>query len=184
MEKFLGSDSWHIRLSHNRSFDEIESVIQQISQKYIISMERPKIHFHCYVRTTKSEKDMRSILVDHQLHGRNKYSMTKVREEEQMKKYVVKEGDIRYKGFSDKEMEIFIKKSKSKDKHYFVELEDQYMEGKLTYKEFAIAHVKHKTRMGQRLNPNQIKQYLTSVFLRKNPDEIEYWMESNFMFDI
>lgn len=117
-------NTYHLRLTTDKSLDIIEQFVTPISEKYIISHE--VTHYHVYLETTQIRKDLR-VLINQQLQlkGNGQFSIADARDPKQLKKYVLKDGYYIYKNFTKQEIAQLRKLSTKKDKtQYSIELQE------------------------------------------------------------
>lgn len=185
MNKFLGIDNYHIRLTIDNTLEHVKTVINKIGVKWIISHE--VTHFHCLVQTQKKKKDITDIIKKElEIKGNEKFSVVPVRKLSQMKKYILKDGFYEYQGYDEKEIEILMlcsnKKGMDKISTEIQELEEEFMSGNILFLRFCEKYVKIKIDYGQNIYGNHIKAYCYKMRMKKSPDFIRSYV-SNLMQD-
>lgn len=179
LESFLGLESFHIRLTLQSDLDKIKKFIETITKKYIICDELT--HYHCYAVTQMVKKEIvREVKNKLQLKGNEQFSVIKVKNKNQMKKYILKDGNYIYKGFSENEIEILrklsFKKGIDKFQTQLETLEQQFYEKQIGFSKFGELYVQLKIDYGQKLYGNHIKAYLNRVRMKQNPEYIREYI--------
>lgn len=188
---------YHLRLYRTISLEEMSQFIDGISKitKYIISKEYSKTrgeHFHCYLvfedakdLLKNREQGIRDIFIKRfNIQDANSdYSFSPRRNENQLKKYVLKDGQYRYKNIPKDEIEALVKASNKKGKDQFGEdltrLEDNYLKSKdMTIKSFYHSFVKLKVSYGQNIYPSHCDAYVYKIQFKKDPRKIIDFVES------
>lgn len=187
MEKFLGIEWYHIRITKMTELEKIEEFVNKELKinVYLISKETlPQIHFHICIKTQIKEKTLREVLKKSEYGGRCKYYLKPSVNPKQMLKYTLKDGDFVYKGIGNEEIEILKKCSNKKGLDKFgIELqiiEEEFLTGKYSFTDFGTKFVELKISYGQNLYSSHIKAYLQKMRFKKNPDYIHQYVYEMF----
>lgn len=183
MDKFLEIETLHIRITKTTlSMDKIEEEMKKLSSgMYLIAHEKKGKkgeHFHIVIQTQKTKKELTTVIkLKFELSGNKEYSVTIVRNKNQVIKYLLKDDDTtRSQGLSEEVLELMKKCSNKKGVKNLMEelnvLEEKYLGFELGTESFGIAFIKLKISYGQNLYGNHIKAYLKKMELKKNPDRI------------
>lgn len=180
MENFLGINKWHIRLTMDSNLETVEKQIRTLTKTYIICDEISHYHCYCIIQMKKPElithiKTLFNVKAE-------KYSCVLVRKPKQMKKYILKDGNYAYNGFTDDEIQILRKCSNKKGTDKFKKeldiLEEEYFTSKYnTIHTFATKYVQLKINYGQNIYGNHIKAYILKIKFKKNPLEIHNYVD-------
>lgn len=182
MDKFLGNNYWHTRITKNVELTEIETFIKTITKTYLICKETlPRVHFHCCIQTQLSEKELRALILKSSYGGRGQYQLTVAKNVKQMKKYILKDGDYVYGNMNEKEIETLRKCSNKKGLDNFGKelqlLEEKYLgTDNHMFSQFAFNFVKLKISYGQNLYGNHIKAYLNKMRCKRDPNYIREYV--------
>lgn len=180
----LITDTIHVRVHTTKSRQECLSLFQQTFKKFIISYECGHIH----VLLVTPHKEWIDKSRDTKLHswvkesfsvkGNGEYSIKLARNKKQLKKYVLKEGDYEYKGFTEEELKNYQKASNKKglDKisKEIQENEMMYFQGKITIEEFYERYVDIKVSYGQNIYWNHMDAYVQKIKFKNNKKLIAY----------
>ena len=184
MASFVVDDAYHLRLTTDQEFDVIEAFVRRYTNKYIISSEVG--HYHCYIVTKTTRKDLRLDVNEHlALKGNGQFSIADVRKPQQMKKYILKDGYYRYKGFSDAEIEKLKKTSHKKGMSKYAEsltaLEDDYLTSDCMYtssiNSFMRSVVELQLSYGMKPNYGRLSSYLRYIKMKKNARYIDDFVQ-------
>jgi hypothetical protein len=180
LDCFLGLDSFHIRLTLKSDLDTIQKFIEKsITTKYILCDELT--HYHCYAVTQKLKKEIVvAIKSELKLKGNADFSVIKVKNKNQMKKYIMKDGNFIYKNFDEKEINILrklsFKKGIDKLQTELEKYEQQLYEKEITFTRFAELYIKLKIDYNQNIYGNHIKAYLTKIKMKNDPTYIKEYV--------
>lgn len=160
MDKYLGIGKWHTRLTLISDIKKVEQFIHTLSPtKYILCDELN--HYHCYFETQTSKKILRELITGFAGSGNEHYQLTAAKNTRQLKKYILKDGNYTYKGFSDDEIEIFHKLSNKKgmtklQKELDLLLEKYYGNNLFSTRQLIKSILLLKDSYGQPTNPNTL----------------------------
>lgn len=179
MDQFLNLSLLHVRVTTDKTLDEVVSLICLDPLKYIVSQEGFKeshLHYHALIQTQDVEAIRRS-LKSAGITGNKCYSISTVRNERQLSKYILKEdGPYKYKGFTQEQIDLFKKCSTLKGKKGFADaltpLEDSYIAGSLDLDTFIYKFLELKVSYGQNIYPSHIQAYFMKMRMRKDPSYI------------
>lgn len=180
LDSFLGSESFHIRLTLKSNLDTIQSFVNKIGSKYIICDELT--HYHIYLQTQTTKKEI-IIKIKEQLNlkGNEQFSVVVVKNKQSMKKYILKDGRYVFRNFTDKEIEILrklsFKKGIDKLKISLDKFEEDYYSGEIVFTTFACKYINLKIEYGQNIYGNHIKAYLNRIKMKKNPSYVREYVE-------
>lgn len=181
MAQFVGIGAIHLRLTCDYDFDRIIKFVELLSDQYIISHE--VTHYHCYIVTDKDRVMIRSMVNEElELKGNGQFSIAEVRKVQQMKKYILKDGYYRYKGFSDNEIHKLkrcsTKKGMSKLGEAIQVLEDKYLtDARYNHFEFMTDVIKLKVSYGTKSPRSWITSYSDYMLVRRSPHHIRTILE-------
>lgn len=188
MEKFLGINWYHIRITRDVELVEIEGFIKQnysTAWSYLISKETlPQTHFHICLQIEGEMEKLREKIKVSKYGGRCKYYFKRADNVKQMLKYTLKDGDYVSKGIEPKYIELLKKTSVKKGLDKFGQqlqtLEEDFMSDKIRFEKFGEEFVKLKISYGQNLYSSHIKAYLQKMKFRKNPEYIKQYISEMF----
>ena len=112
-------------------------------------------------------------------------SISTVRSEKQLMKYILKDGQKIWKfNISDTQIEELRKLSYTKGKVKFAEeltiLEDEFLLKKITYKPFVLNYLKLKAKYNHSVPVNTTRSYLNKMQLRRDPVGFSEWMYTEY----
>lgn len=167
---------WAVRITVDElTLDKTCSLFDQYS-KYIVSEEgdgfNTRIHHHILLVTQENAEDIKKKIRDvYPTATGNKCIYCKpCRDKRKLKKYTLKEGNYKYKGFDSQKISDAFKTSVKKTdlKAEVVFNEDQLILGKITFQKFVEKYVDIKVTHDQPLYQNHIEAYVTKVGIRAN----------------
>lgn len=180
LNSFLGLETFHIRLTLKSELENIIDFIEtSITKKYIICDELT--HYHCLAETQMSKKEIVRVIKEKlNLKGNADFSVIKAKSKQQLKKYILKDGNYKYKGFTDEEIKLLRKQSFKKgiDKLQIVleGYEIEYYNGDISFTQFGERYIQLKIEYNQNIHGNHVKAYLTKIKMKKNPDCIREYI--------
>lgn len=175
----------HLRITTDNNKEWVETIIRAISHKWIISMENNgKQHYHSAFYTNLSTKQIKEKLNDFGLSGNKSFSLTMVKDNKAVRKYIVKDGDFWYHGFQQQEITDAYQLSFKKNgfKISLEELEDEYLLSNMSHELFGYKYIQLKATHNFSLNRSQIKAYLDKMRCRKEPGYAERIYEELYRF--
>lgn len=191
MEAFLKIETLHLRITKQGiTMDSLEDYIRTLAVMYLIAQEKKGKkgeHFHTVIQTQKTKKEFVELIQKKfNLKGNKEYSVTTVRNQNQVMKYLLKDDDAtRSSGIPKEVLELMKKCSNKKGtKNLMVELnilEEKYLGFDLTNESFGIKFIQLKIAYGQNLYGNHIKAYLMKMKLKKYPSEISVYYNQLMM---
>lgn len=146
-------------------------------------------HLHVYIELAKLQwfdkvkdsKISKWIKESFDVKG-SQYSVSKVRKQKQVKKYILKDGEYFAQGFTPEELLPFYKVSNKKglDKMglALADLEMDYMASKTDTVTFYEKYIKLKVDYGQNIYWNHCDAYITKMMFKKDKSKIR-WYVSN-----
>lgn len=190
MNKFLELKTLHIRMTTNKTIKDIETFILTLTPlTYLISQEGFKedhTHYHILVQSQSKDDNSntrlrKAINTKLGLKGNGQFSISTVRNEKQLMKYILKDGGpIARKGIPDEVIEVMKKcSSKKGTKNLSADLsilEEKYFQGIYSFNKFGEEYIKLKIAYNQNLYSNHIKAYLTKMELKKEPERIRQYV--------
>lgn len=98
-------------------------------------------------------------------HNMNKYySIKEAKNKTQLKKYVLKEGNYLYKGFTKEDIDINFKLSFTQDsKKRFNEIREQLIKGQITLEQYAEEYIKAKAVAEQNIYMNHVVAHVLTM---------------------
>lgn len=179
---------YHFRLTPQsddcHSLQVLYDTIEPYCLRFIVSLEKGP-HYHAlmeFASITSSGNDGFGIMEFRKEvnnlwgTGNTVYSLVKAKNEKQLKKYCLKEGNYMFRGFSASFLKKLKKTTFLKKKEDFreslTELEDQYIMEFINFEEFQDRYIELKLAYRYRLVDTQIKAYYNMLFLIKNPQHI------------
>lgn len=171
---------YHLRLTTNKEFDEIETFVSSYSQEYIISSEVG--HYHCYIVCEYTRKDIRGFVnTKLQLSGNKGFSLADVRNKKQMKKYILKDGYYRFKGIPEEEINKLKLTSFKKGMNRFSEelslIEEDFLSGPIhNGRQRIVQHMVKvlELRISYAMKPNRnhLESYADYMMMRLDKKEL------------
>lgn len=161
---------YHLRITTDLNVDVIQSIANKISGKYIIGQEEGHYHIVYDGIVLMERKQIRELLNSYGIKGNKGFSLTEARTPKKLVSYVCKDGNIIYKGYSEKEISIFKKLSFKKngfDKE-LVNLEEKYVSGDLCDRQFGGEYIGLLADYDKNIYKNQISAYLQKMRIKKN----------------
>lgn len=142
--------------------------------KFIVSEEgdglNTRLHHHIILVTTESSDQIKDKIreVYPDAKGNKCIYCKPSRDKRQLAKYTVKEGNYKYKGFSDKFIEeaFLVSNPKTNLSTEINELEEQYILHKIESQEFLEKYILIKTKHNQPLYSNHIKSYMMKMMIK------------------
>lgn len=176
MNRLIQVQGWHLRLTLESDLDTVSRNIDNLCNQYIISQELSnagKMHYHCFLVCDKSRDFMRKFITEKfEVKGNKDYSLAPVKSARQMKKYVLKDGNYRYKGYDWQEIKVLEKSSSKKiDEEYknrLGEIEDEYLKygGSMTDEEFCVRVLMLRSEY-MTVRRCDIEGYVNRMYIRK-----------------
>lgn len=164
----------------NLERDEIFSKFQGTFKKFIIGFEEG--HQHIMLVTKPKDEWMKGsihkklrdwVKKTFNVQGNGQYSIKYAKNEKQLSKYVVKDGDYKSVGFSDKELALFLlcsnKKGLSNLKVELNKIEASFFSDEIDIVELYALFVKIKIKYGQNIYPNHMDAYVMKIYFKKYP---------------
>jgi hypothetical protein len=180
MDKFCNIGVYHLRLTTDLEFDLIEGFVKERSDQYIISHEVS--HYHCYLVTDVTRKDLRSAVNEVlKLKGNGQFSIADVRKPQQMKKYILKDGNFRFRGYTEQEIKILrlCSNKKGMDK-YSDELsvleENFYSDKSITLESYMVSVVNLQLSYGMKPVRNRLQSYARYVEMKRSPARVRSYV--------
>lgn len=183
MEKLLGIE-WNLVKMYDMHFMRL-AMIEGLSldrtmkalvdYKYIIVAEENtrsgKIHQHLLVSDKVHIDDIKKKLVDEYgpIKGNKQWAITNVKDKSpQIFKYIVKDGNFRYKGFSKTLMDAAVKCSSHKGdvKKEFADLEDAVKLGQISFDMFMERNIELRIKHDQNLYTQHIVAYFRKIAIK------------------
>lgn len=98
-------------------------------------------------------------------------------------KYVLKEGNFLYYGFTQKYIQQLYKLSTNKEnlKDKIVTNEENLLLGKITYPQFCIEYIQIKIDHNQRINKTHLQGYFNLYKLKSGETSVRQFWENNFL---
>lgn len=188
MDEFLDkmSDVIHIRIKKKIDEDSLQELFHQHNiKRYIISNEGD--HLHVLVQTLKgvwfdksegSKTLIARVLKEkYGLKGNKDYSVALAREPNQLKKYVLKDGNYKFKGFKEDVINLFRlcsnKKGKDKLAKELQQLEEDYFQGEMSTEELYEKFIALKLSYGQNIYWNHTDAYIQKLQMKRSPQIIK-----------
>lgn len=165
---------WAIRLTDPSLTVEASYDIFNRYDKFIVSQEgdglNTRVHQHIILCGSMTKVDIRAFLAIHypSLKGVQGLYIQAAREYEQLTKYTVKEGNYKYKGFSDAFVNKMLKLSVPKTdlKKDITANEDMFILGEIDRVTFVNNYVALKIKHNQRPVKNHIVSYVLMILMR------------------
>lgn len=188
MEKFLQIQKIHLRITTQSSMEQVKDFVERYTKTYLISHEDPEEHSHFHILMEyqnlddKKHSKLRYDLKKSFGKGNGVYSISTVRNKNQLMKYVLKDdGKICYKNIDAELIKTMKRCSNKKGKNNFVAelnvLEEKLISMEITSREFKKRFVLLKVTYGQNLYPNHIRAYFHKMMIKRDPEYINQFIE-------
>lgn len=152
---------------------------------YVMAIETQAQNPHCqgYLSVTSVDKKLESIRkwlvknadIPKDVQGKYKYSVTKVRDIDSYKKYILKEGNFVSRGIDVEELRKLTLISYPKKKQFqkdLDELEIRYLDSNMENSQYLFEFMKLKGTYRQIINTNYAKQRLLMLIARKDDNRL------------
>lgn len=181
LENFLGIKTLHLRMTTNTDLSGILKFITTLQPiKYLITEEGTDInhkHFHILLQSqfkddNSNTKLRKKINKDLGLKGNGKFSISTVRNERQLMKYILKEGGT-YEVFniSNEIIELMKKCSCKKGQQNIAkeisDNEERYLSREITLRTFFENHIKIKVSYNQNIYVSHIDAYCLKMEVKR-----------------
>lgn len=184
--------TFHIRLtSPNLTMEKTQQMLTDFDL-YIVSSEgdgeQVSRHQHiCVSHPSLDRKVLRESVskVYPKLKGNKEISITIAKNSEQLSRYVVKDGDFTYKGFTQHQIERFCKLSYDvkKTKKKFTQIMELYKLGQIDIQEYAERYIQIKCESNQPLYTNHFRAHLRMMKFSRDKSLVTHYCE-NILRDI
>lgn len=195
MESFLNIEKVHLRITKQIPYNSVKKFLDENSMRYILTIEKePKVHYHILLEYQEEDKNHNKLRYQLKkvlsVAGNKDYSLSTVRNKNQLMKYILKEGnEYSVKDIPDEIIKLMKKCSNKKGKRNFAielaELEERFLSDStfMSLTTFAEKLVLLKVSYGQSLYSNHIKAYLSKMRIKKNPREVKNYVDNLLRFD-
>lgn len=165
---------WAIRITVDDMDIDITCRIFEYCDKYIVSEEgdglNTRVHHHVLLVSNEDAESIKKRIKDvyPTAYGNKCLYCRPCRDKRSLKKYTLKEGNFKFKGFDSKKIEDSYKTSVKKTdlKAAVVSNEDSLILGKISFVQFVEKYVDIKVSHDQPLYGNHIEAYATKVGIR------------------
>lgn len=182
-EQFFNAvECYHVRITHpDVSGLDLLAYLEQFYRYVIVSeeySEKRKEHLHCLLGSNKNsyiedqEPYARLIIKDYcavrfpdsKSKGNKLYTLTLARNNQQLRKYVLKDGKYWYTGFTEETIKQAFMKSFTKSyQKLFRELLNKYAEGEISAKEYKLKYLEMKLLNFQSIDLNWISRHFLTI---------------------
>jgi hypothetical protein len=172
-----------IRVTTDKSFEDILGLLDKFSDKYIVGLENEQTnrHFQCYVQLKISDDSrlskVRYIIKKEfpELYGNKSISISKMRDDN-LKIYVCKEGNIRYRGFSALEIDHYKTQSYTQPEHNNItktisRIQDDFYEGQISLHQAIDSYIEAHIKFDINFNSTKIESWITKI---KCTSDVDY----------
>lgn len=176
MEEFLGVTRWMLRLTDDKSIEEIETYIKEIKpHKYIIGSElsvKGKRHFHIFLEGVYEQQELKKFINEKGYSGNKMYNLKKADNSNKVKRYCIKDGDFLFYGVCEELMESWKKLAHKKVKDGYSEelqkLEEKYVR-QISYTDnsFGTDLIMLKVKYGLKPNRRLHVEYMDYMRVKK-----------------
>ncbi len=190
MEKFLGNTKWMLRITDDKSVEEIEKYIKTLEpNKYIIGSElsvKGKRHFHIYLEGVYTKEQLKKSINEQGYKGVQQYNLKQADDSNKVKRYCIKDGDFVHYGIDTNLMEAWKslahKKVKDGYKEALTVLEEKYMLGNMyTINQFGTDVIMLQNSYGLKSKRNLHVPYINYMRIKKEGRKFAYSLNSEWM---